>query len=138
MKEFLLFIYLVSVAVFFGGAVLLDKILKMELQKHGKEIKRNKLMKSFAEWFFILLISVIPGLRLVAALLSLSVYIKIVQDIEEEERQQRITRKTYNNERQYELKDGTEINFANQQEIINYIGKLEDTVKHKRIYKLFK
>ena len=132
MKEFLLFIYLVSVAVFFGGAVLLDKILKMELQKHGKEIKRNKLMKSFAEWFFILL-SVIPGLRLVAALLSLSVYIKIVQDIEEEERQQRITRKTYNNERQYELKDGTEINFANQQEIINYIGKLEDTVKHKRI-----
>ncbi len=133
MKEFLLFIYLVSVAVFFGGAVLLDKILKMELQKHGKEIKRNKLMKSFAEWFFILLISVIPGLRLVAALLSLSVYIKIVQDIEEEERQQRITRKTYNNERQYELKDGTEINFANQQEIINYIGKLEDTVKHKRI-----
>ena len=75
----------------------------------------------------------IPGLRLVAALLSLSVYIKIVQDIEEEERQQRITRKTYNNERQYELKDGTEINFANQQEIINYIGKLEDTVKHKRI-----
>ena len=125
--------YLVSVAVFFGGAVLLDKILKMELQKHGKEIKRNKLMKSFAEWFFILLISVIPGLRLVAALLSLSVYIKIVQDIEEEERQQRITRKTYNNERQYELKDGTEINFANQQEIINYIGKLEDTVKHKRI-----
>ena len=39
MKEFLLFIYLVSVAVFFGGAVLLDKILKMELQKHGKEIK---------------------------------------------------------------------------------------------------
>ena len=133
MKEFLLFIYLVSVAVFFGVAVLLDKILKMELQKHGKEIKRNKLMKSFAEWFFILLISVIPGLRLVAALLSLSVYIKIVQDIEEEERQQRITRKTYNNERQYELKDGTEINFANQQEIINYIGKLEDTVKHKRI-----
>ena len=133
MKEFLLFIYLVSVAVFFGGAVLLDKILKMELQKHGKEIKRNKLMKSFAEWFFILLISVIPGLRLVAALLSLSVYIKIVQDIEEEERQQRITRKTYNNERQYELKDGTEINFANQQEIINYSGKLEDTVKHKRI-----
>ena len=133
MKEFLLFIYLVSVAVFFGGAVLLDKILKMELQKHGKEIKRNKLMKSFAEWFFILLISVIPGLRLVAALLSLSVYIKIVQDIEEEERQQRITRKTYNNERQYELKDGTEINFANQQEIINYIGKLADTVKHKRI-----
>ena len=133
MKEFLLFIYLVSVAVFFGGAVLLDKILKMELQKHGKEIKRNKLMKSFAEWFFILLISVIPGLRLVAALLSLSVYIKIVQDIEEEERQQRITRKTYNNERQYELKDGTEINFAKQQEIINYIGKLEDTVKHKRI-----
>ena len=133
MKEFLLFIYLVSVAVFFGGAVLLDKILKMELQKHGKEIKRNKLMKSFAEWFFILLISVIPGLRLVAALLSLSVYIKIVQDIEQEERQQRITRKTYNNERQYELKDGTEINFANQQEIINYIGKLEDTVKHKRI-----
>ena len=133
MKEFLLFIYLVSVAVFFGGAVLLDKILKMELQKHGKEIKRNKLMKSFAEWFFILLISVIPGLRLVAALLSLSVYIKIVQDIEEEERQQRITRKTYNNERQYELKDGTEINYANQQEIINYIGKLEDTVKHKRI-----
>ena len=133
MKEFLLFIYLVSVAVFFGGAVLLDKILKMELQKHGKEIKRNKLMKSFAEWFFILLISVIPGLRLVAALLSLSVYIKIVQDIEEEERQQRITRTTYNNERQYELKDGTEINFANQQEIINYIGKLEDTVKHKRI-----
>ena len=133
MKEFLLFIYLVSVAVFFGGAVLLDKILKMELQKHGKEIKRNKLMKSFAEWFFILLISVIPGLRLVAALLSLSVYIKIVQDIEEEERQQRITRKTYNNERQYELKDGTEINFANQQEIINYIGKLEDTVKLKRI-----
>ena len=133
MKEFLLFIYLVSVAVFFGGAVLLDKILKMELQKHGKEIKRNKLMKSFAEWFFILLISVIPGLRLVAALLSLSVYIKIVQDIEEEERQQRITRKTYNSERQYELKDGTEINFANQQEIINYIGKLEDTVKHKRI-----
>ena len=122
MKEFLLFIYLVSVAVFFGGAVLLDKILKMELQKHGKEIKRNKLMKSFAEWFFILLISVIPGLRLVAALLSLSVYIKIVQDIEEEERQQRITRKTYNNERQYELKDGTEINFANQQEIINYIA----------------
>ena len=112
---------------------MLDKILKMELQKHGKEIKRNKLMKSFAEWFFILLISVIPGLRLVAALLSLSVYIKIVQDIEEEERQQRITRKTYNNERQYELKDGTEINFANQQEIINYIGKLEDTVKHKRI-----
>ena len=133
MKEFLLFIYLVSVAVFFGGAVLLDKILKMELQKHGKEIKRNKLMKSFAEWFFILLISVIPGLRLVAALLSLSVYMKIVQDIEEEERQQRITRKTYNNEKQYELKDGTEINFANQQEIINYIGKLEDTVKHKRI-----
>lgn len=133
MKEFLLFIYLVSVAVFFGGAVLLDKILKMELQKHGKEIKRNKIMKSFAEWFFILLISVIPGLRLVAALLSLSAYIKIVQDIEEEERQQRITRKTYNNERQYELKDGTEINFANQQEIINYIGKLEDAVKHKRV-----
>ena len=133
MKEFLLFIYLVSVAVFFFFFLLLDKILKMELQKHGKEIKRNKLMKSFAEWFFILLISVIPGLRLVAALLSLSVYIKIVQDIEEEERQQRITRKTYNNERQYELKDGTEINFANQQEIINYIGKLEDTVKHKRI-----
>ncbi len=133
MKEFLLFIYLVSVAVFFGGAVLLDKILKMELQKHGKEIKRNKIMKSFAEWLFILLISVIPGLRLVAALLSLSVYIKIVQDIEEEERQQRITRKTYNNERQYELKDGTEINFANQQEIINYIGKLEDAVKHKRV-----
>ena len=82
---------------------------------------------------FYSIISVIPGLRLVAALLSLSVYIKIVQDIEEEERQQRITRKTYNNERQYELKDGTEINFANQQEIINYIGKLEDTVKHKRI-----
>lgn len=133
MKEFLLFIYLVSVAVFFGGAVLLDKILKMELQKHGKEIKRNKIMKSFAEWFFILLISVIPGLRLVAALLSLSAYIKIVQDIEEEERQQRITRKTYNNERQYELKDGTEINFANQQEVINYIGKLEDAVKRKRI-----
>lgn len=133
MKEFLLFIYLVSVAVFFGGAVLLDKILKMELQKHGKEIKRNKIMKSFAEWFFILLISVIPGLRLIAALLSLSAYIKIVQDIEEEERQQRITRKTYNNERQYELKDGTEINFSNQQEVINYIGKLEDAVKYKRI-----
>lgn len=133
MKEFLLFIYLVSVAVFFGGAVLLDKILKMELQKHGKEIKRNKIMKSFAEWFFILLISVIPGLRLIAALLSLSAYIKIVQDIEEEERQQRITRKTYNNERQYELKDGTEINFSNQQEVVNYIGKLEDAVKYKRI-----
>lgn len=133
MKEFLLFIYLVSVAVFFGGAVLLDKILKMELQKHGKEIKRNKIMKSFAEWLFILLISVIPGLRLVAALLSLSAYIKIVQDIEEEERQQRITRKTYNNERQYEVKDGTEINFANQQEVINYIGKLEDAVKRKII-----
>lgn len=133
MKEFLLFIYLVSVAVFFGGAVLLDKILKMELQKHGKEIKRNKIMKSFAEWFFILLISVIPGLRLIAALLSLGVYIKIVQDIEEEEQQQRITRKTYNNERQYELKDGTEINFSNQQEVINYIGKLEDAVKYKRI-----
>ena len=133
MKEFLLFIYLVSVAVFFGGVALLDKILKMELQKHGKEIKRNKIMKSFAEWLFILLISVIPGLRLVAALLSLSVYIKIVQDIEEEERQQRITRKTYNNEKQYELKDGTEINFANQQEVINYIGKLEDAVKRKRI-----
>ena len=133
MKEFLLFIYLVSVAVFFGGAVLLDKILKMELQKHGKEIKRNKIMKSFAEWLFILLISVIPGLRLVAALLSLSVYIKIVQDIEEEERQQRITRKTYNNERQYELKDETEINFANQQEMVDYIGKLEDAVKRKRI-----
>lgn len=133
MKEFLLFIYLVSVAVFFGGAVLLDKILKMELQKHGKEIKRNKIMKSFAEWFFILLISVIPGLRLIAALLSLSAYIKIVQDIEEEERQQRITRKTYNNEKQYELKDGTEINFANQQKVVNYIGKLEDAVKYKRI-----
>lgn len=133
MKEFLLFIYLVSVAVFFGGAVLLDKILKMELQKHGKEIKRNKIMKSFAEWFFILLISVIPGLRLIAALLSLSAYIKIVQDIEEEERQQRITHKTYNNERQYELKDGTEINFSNQQEVVNYIGKLEDAVKYKRI-----
>lgn len=133
MKEFLLFIYLVSVAVFFGGAVLLDKILKMELQKHGKEIKRNKIMKSFAEWFFILLISVIPGLRLIAALLSLSAYIKIVQDIEEEERQQRITRKTYNNERQYELKDGTGINFSNQQEVVNYIGKLEDAVKYKRI-----
>ena len=133
MKEFLLFIYLVSVAVFFGGAILLDKILKMELRKHGKEIKRNKIMKSFAEWLFILLISVIPGLRLVAALLSLSVYIKIVQDIEEEERQKRITRKTYNNERQYELKDGTEINFANQQEMVDYIGKLEDAVKRKRI-----
>ena len=105
----------------------------MELRKHGKEIKRNKLMKSFAEWFFILLISVIPGLRLVAALLSFSAYIKIVQDIKEEERQQRITRKTYNNEKQYELKDGTGINFANQQGMINYIGKLEDAVKRKRI-----
>ena len=133
MKDFLLFIYLVSVVVFFGGAVLFDKMLKMKLREHGKGSEKSKLLKRFAGWFFILLISLIPGLRVIAALLSLSVYVKVVQDMEYEEGQQRITIKTYGNEKPYALKDGIGLDFTDRQAMINYIGRLEDNVRSSRV-----